>query len=248
MIVGEKEVAFSVKFHVRFENPAMKAKFNELKTALQAGIDMVWKQQLGGVFASRSFTIKPSFTLIDTTSPRDQNYWLITVRQASTGAKVTYPGCALDQPDPAIPTSVTDPMCDGGVMSIPPSHINKPGVLGHEILHLFGLIDRYMMVTGVNPGQKNKVTLSPTRMTGGRLDPLGGEDGTILWEDLGYLFDKLGVYKQEEARSTSGLGILKREVMRLQEIVKLGYDPNSLIRGIIRKDFNDKIIKDAENL
>lgn len=248
VIVAEKEVAFSVKFHVRFEDPSMKGRFDELKTNLQAGIDLVWKQQIGGVFAGRSFTIKPLFTLIETTTPRNRNYWLITVRKVSTGAKVAYPGCTLDQPDPSVPTSVTDPMCDGGVMIIPPSHLNKPGVLGHEMLHLFGLIDRYMMLTSVKPGQKNTVTLSPTRNTGGRRDPLGGEEGTILQEDLGYLFDKLGIYSKEDARSTARLGILKREVMRLQQIVKLGYDPNSLIRGIIRKDFNDKMVKNAENL
>jgi hypothetical protein len=162
--------------------------------------------------------------------------------------QVAYSGCKLPQPDLAVATSVTESTCDGGVMSIPPAHINKPGVLGHEILHLFGLFDRYMMMTDVKPGQKPKVTTVPVRETRGRADPLGGEDGTILREDLGYLFDKFGVYEKEEDRSTAGISTLKREVMRLKEIVRLGHDPNSLIPSIIRKDFNDKMIKSAEDI
>jgi hypothetical protein len=247
IVITDNVVVFNVKFQVRFEDPAMKNKFEEVKTTLQAGIDMVWKQTLGGVFAGRSFTIVPSVTLIDLSTARDQHYWLITVRSVNT--PVTYPGCKLDQPDPATPpTSVTDAMCDGGVMSIPPSHTNKPGILGHELLHLFGLLDRYAMFTDILPGKKPVTRLSPTRELNGRKDPLGGEDATILDEDLGFLFDKLGVYEKETDRSTAGLGILQREVMRLQEIVKLGYDPRSFIPSIIRKDFNDKMIKDAENL
>lgn len=245
--VSATEVSFAVKFHVRFEDSSMDSKFDELKTNLQAGIDLVWKQKLGGVFSGRSFTIKPTFALISNKDPRDQNFWLITVRKVSTGAKVTYSGCSLPQPDPNIATSVTDPMCDGGVMSIPPSHTNKPGVLGHELLHLFGLLDRYIMITRTMPGKKPTFSLTPTRETGGRPDPLGGEDGTILREDLGYLFDNFGVYSAEDARNQPGLGFLTREVERLREIVTLGYDPNSLVRGVIRKDFIDKVIKDGEN-
>lgn len=247
IIVTGNHVAFNVKFHVRFENPAMSTKFEEVKTTLQAGIDLVWKQTLGGVFSGRSFTINPSVTLIDMATPRDQNFWLITVRAAAT--PVNYPGCKMEQPAPNTPpTSVTDATCDGGVMSIPPTHTNKPGILGHELLHLFGLVDRYGMFTDIVPGKKPVTTLSPTRNTGGRKDPLGAQDGTILQEDLGFLFDKLGVYSKEEDRSTLGLGTLKREVMRLQEIVRLGYDPHSFIPSIIRKDFNDKMFRDAENL
>lgn len=240
-------VTFNVKFHVRFEDPAMSTKFEEVKTTLQSGIDLVWKQTLGGVFSGRSFTIVPSVTLIDMTTARDLNFWLISVRAAKT--PVTYPGCKMEQPDPdAPPTSVTDATCDGGVMSIPPTHTNKPGILGHELLHLFGLVDRYMMATDTLPGEKPVTTLTPTRPTGGRKDPLGGEDGTILREDLAFLFDNLGVYSKEEDRSTLGLSTLKREVMRLEEIVRLGYDPHSFIPSIIRRDFNDKLMQDAENL
>jgi hypothetical protein len=254
MRVTDKEVIFDVKFHVRFEDASMNGKFGDLTKGVQAGIDLVWKQQLAGVFAGRNFTINPSFTLITNQTPRDKNAWLITVRTASTGIAVTYPGCKLEQPDPKVATSVTDPMCDGGVMSIPPSHISHAGVLGHELLHLFGLIDRYMMMTSTPPAVKGQpapkpvVTLNPTRTLVGRKDPLGGEDGTILREDLGYIFNKMGVYDEETRRVTPNLGYLKREVMRLQEIVRLGYDPNSMIRDIIRQDFNDKMIKDAENL
>lgn len=226
----------------------MKSQFADLQAGVRAGIDLVWKQRLGSAFEGRSFTIEPSFTLIDATSPRDRNFWLITVRKVSTGAPVSYPGCHLEQPDPAIPTSVTDPMCDGGVMSIPPSHVKLAGVLGHELLHLFGLIDRYMVLTRFLPGKKPAFTLDPVRETGGRPDPLGGEEGTILREDLGFLFDKLGVYDREAARQSAGLSIVEAEVRHLRSIVELGYDPDSLTRGIIRQDFRDKVIKSEEDL
>ncbi len=90
--------------------------------------------------------------------------------------------------------------------------------------------------------------LVPTRETHGRPDPLGGEDGTILREDLGYLLDKLGVYKRESQRQAPALGIVETEVRRLRRIVELGYDPDSLVRTIPPKDFNDKVIKSAEDL
>ena len=247
-------MAFKVKFQVRFEDPAMESRFGELQASMLSAVNQIWKQKLGGIFSGRTFTIAPSFVLVNAKANRDKDSWLITVRKASTGPITPYPGCNTELPGPSVPTSFTDPMCDGGVMSIPPSHISKPDVLGHEILHLFGLIDRYMMFTEEPPKkapgkaatQKPKVTLLPVRETHGRPDPLAGQTGSVLSEDLGFLFDKFGVYKQEEARSTQGLYSVRREVMRLREIIELGYDPNSLIR--YREDFRDKMIKDAENL
>ncbi len=248
VVVTARAIAFHIRFHVRFEDPAMKGRFAELRSAVQAGIDLIWKKQLEGVFAGRSFTVVPEFTLIDASAPRDRNFWLITVRKVSTGVPVTYPGCTLEQPDPQIPTSVTDPMCDGGVMSIPPAHITKAGVLGHELLHLFGLVDRYLLWTDIPKTGKRTSTLVPVRETPGRGDPLGGDDATILREDLGYLFDKLGVYRRESELQTAVLSSIQPEVLRLRRIVELGYDPESLIRTIPPKDFTDKIIKSAEDL
>ena len=130
-------------------------------------------------------------------------------------------------------------------MSIPPLHIGKPGVLGHELLHLFGLVDRYFTTTSVVKG-KTVLETEQVRETPGRKDPLGAEDATILREDLGYLFDRLGVYKKEGEQSDAIIGYARPLVIKLRRIVELGYDPDSLLPN--RKDFNDKIIKSAEDL
>jgi hypothetical protein len=246
--IDENNIVIRVRFHVRFEDPAMNGRFADLQSGLRAGIDLVWRKKPEGVFEGRTFTIVPGFTLIGPSTPRDGNFWLITVRKVSAGVAVTYPGCTLDNPDPRFPTSVTDPMCDGGVMSIPPAHIANAGVLGHELLHLFGLIDRYLTMTTVPPKGKPTLTLEPARETPGRRDPLGGQDATILREDLGYLFDKLGVYKQESERQAPLLNSVEIEVRRLRRIIELGYDPDSLVRTIPPKDFNEKVIKSAEDL
>lgn len=230
--VNDSGIIFGINFHVRFEDPAMKGQFADLQAGVRAGINLVWKQRLDSALAGRSFTIEPSFTLIDATATRDPKFWLITVRKVNTGAPVTYPGCRLEQPDPTIPTSVTDPMCDGGVMSIPPSHVKLPGVLGHELLHLFG----------------PTFTTIPLRETGRRPDPLGGKDATILREDLGFLFDKLGVYDRVVAGQSASLSSVEIEVRRLRRIVEFGYDPDSLIHDVIRHDFDDKMIESAEDL
>ncbi len=199
----------------------------------------------------RGFTLEPEIVSVAANAPRDRRYWLITVRPKND-SPVNYPGCKLDQPPPADPTSVTDPTCDGGVMSIPPGHVTKPDVLGHELLHLFGLVDRYLMATRIKRGKKPETILIPTRETGGRLDPLGGEAGTILAEDLTFLFERYGVYRMEESRGLDTLRSLERtgltiEVVRAEiehqkQIIRLGHDPQSLIR--LREDFRDKILQD----
>ena len=236
------------RFHVRFEDPAMAGRFGELRKGLAAGVDLVWKQQLDGVFAGRTFTVVPELTLIGATTARNHDFWLITVRKASTGLAVTYPGCALPNPDPQFATSVTDPMCDGGVMSIPPAHLTNAGVLGHELLHLFGLLDRYVMFTDIPKTGAPTFTLQQLRNTPGRRDPLGGQDATILREDLGYLFDKLGVYRRESGGRDAAIQLMDREVRRFKRIVELGYDPDSLVRDLAPKDFVDKTMKTAEDL
>jgi hypothetical protein len=245
----DREVTINVKFQVKFEDPAMKSKFADVTANMNKGLDMIWNQNLSGAaFGGKKFKVVPSYQLVDAAAPRDQNFWLILIRKNDLGA-ISYPGCTVANPGNTVPTSVTDSNCDGGVMFVPPSHISKPDVLGHEVLHLFGLVDRYFFTTTVPPkGSKAKpvVTHIPLREEHGYADPLAADTGKVRDEDLAYLFDRLGVYKQEENRSTQGLSELEGEAMRLRNIVQLGYDPNSLLP--IRTNFNDKMIKDAENL
>jgi hypothetical protein len=253
--VSETEVRFTVRFQARFEDPTQQGRLADLRTALAAGINQVWNQSLGGqVFGGRRLVVEPQVTLIPATAARDQNFWLIIVRPRDDSL-VNYPGCTLPEPPSGSHTSVTDPLCDGGVMSIPPRHVALPGVLGHEVMHLFGLVDRYALLTSISPSGKKSLDTDPTRETGGRRDPLGGEEGPMLREDLSYLLDRYGVYEIEESR---GLDILRRlegqgltrgavlgEIHRLEEVIQLGHDPRSLIR--IRTDFKDRMIRDAES-
>jgi hypothetical protein len=258
--VTENAVRFHVRFHVRFEGLSdtdAAAQFPTLRTNFMAGIRLIWNQRLRGMpLAGRRFEVVPELTLISATSPRNQNFWLVTVRPSDTGS-ITYGGSSMDTAPGGVPTSATDPTVDGGVMSIPPSHITKPDVLGHEVLHLFGLVDRYMSETHILPtGERRHVNI-PLRTTGGRRDPLGAEEGPILAEDLNYLFEKLGVYEMEENRGldtlhkieqTEGLsyGQVIVEIHRLEEIIRLGRDPRSLIP--IRRDFRDRVLRSVEDL
>jgi len=252
----EDQIIFRINFHIRFENPAMSSRFGDLRSSLQQGIEMVWNQRWSGaLLGNRNFIIEPQITQISSTAARDRNYWLITVRQTDNDP-IAYPGCTLPQSVPGVPTSATDPMCDGGVMSIPPRHITMPGILGHELLHLFGLIDRYMMMTEQMPDGTNRVTTSPTRDTRGRQDPLGTQEGRILEEDLAFIFEHLGLYSMEESRGLETLkrleqeglsiGLVIGEINHLEDVIRLGYDPRSLIRP--RTDFNQQMIRDAERL
>jgi hypothetical protein len=254
--VTAAEVRFRVRFHARFEDPAQEGRFGELVRTLQAGVDQIWNQPLGGVvLGGRRFVVEPVVTRVSATDARDRSAWLITVRPRDD-SPVTHPGCTLDQPPPGIPTSVTDPMCDGGVMSIPPRHVTLPGVLGHELMHLFGLVDRYALLTYVAPDGTRTHVNDPMRETGGRPDPLGAQDARMLSEDLSYILDRFGVYEMEEGRGLDTLRTLEAqgmsctvvavEIARQEEIIALGRDPRSLIRP--RTDFNDRMIRDAENL
>ena len=247
LTVTDSDIVFKVNFQVFFQDPASKKNFTTLKSTIKSGIDLVWNQKLkGGVFDNRKFTIVPEVLLIDALSNRLPEFWLIEIRKTDI-EKVSHPGCKMPQPGSGAPTSVTEALCDNGVMSIPPSHITIPGIIGHEMLHLFGLIDRYVEFVEIDKKtKKRQVTLDPLRKTNGRKDPLGGQDGTILSEDLGYIFSEFGVYAEEQNKNNLKLSIVEMEVRRLKEIVAYGCDPNSLIK--IRKDFNDKIIKSAEDL
>lgn len=240
-------VVFNVRFQAYFLDPKNK-KFGQLKKSLTDGIALVWNQTLSGsTFGGRKFSVVPDISLINSLSERKADHWLIEVRKGDQDPAI-HQGCNFPAPVPGTPTAITDTLCDNGVMNLPPLHVGKPGIIGHELLHLFGLLDRYMILSqpSAKKGGKPKVDLSKTRETGGRKDPLGAEDGTVLSEDLNYILLKLGVFDQEKSQGLAELPIVQKEVWRLEKIVKLGYDPDSLIP--VRKDFNDKMLKDAENV
>jgi hypothetical protein len=254
--VTETEVKIKVRFQVRFEDPTQDSKFGQVKSTLEKGINQIWNQTLkGDVFGGRKFTILPEVVKVGAQATRDLNYWLITVRPTDS-SPVAYTGCQLDQPPPGAATSVTEPSCDGGIMSIPPSHISLPDILGHELLHLFGFVDRYLMQTIVQPGQKPRTVLQSTRKTEGRADPLGSESGQVLSEDIAFLFDNLGIYEMEQNRGLETLRSLEKqglnlaavqaEIHRQQEIIQAGRDPHSLIPT--RPNFTDVMIKQTEDL
>ncbi|MCB0572789.1 MAG: hypothetical protein KDC66_23635 [Phaeodactylibacter sp.] len=244
--VTPRAISISVRFQVFFTDATMASRMPRLTASFQRGLNLIWNQVLsGGVFGGRRLSATPSFVRIDNLSQRSQDYWLIHVRAADNDP-IVYPGCNPDQPGAGVPTSVTDSTCDGGVMFIPPLHMERPGVLGHELLHLFGLVDRYVNIVTQMPGGRLINRNDPLRETRGRPDPLGAQDGPILREDLGYLFDRFGVYQTELQQATMGLPALEAEVLRLQEIIRLGYDPRSLIP--IRRDFNDRLIRSVDDL
>jgi hypothetical protein len=254
--VNETAVTFRVRFHVRFEDASMAGRYGTLVTTLQQGIDTIWNQPLSGeVFGGRSLQVIPETHPVASDADRDRRFWLISVRP-SDDAPISYPGCELPQNDSGVPTSATDATCAGGLMSIPPSHISNSGVLGHELLHLMGLVDRYYNMVSVRPSGERINDNVPTRDTPDRVDPLGAEDGPVLREDLAFLFEHLGVYELEanrgldvlnelEARGLS-IGRVRVEMHRLEEIIRLGYDPRSLIQP--RLNFNDALIRSAEDL
>jgi hypothetical protein len=253
--ITEDEIKFKVKFHVRFEDPTMEPRFGALKAGVLEGIRAIWTQTLKGeLFGGRRFAIEPQFTLVSPKAARDTNYWLITVRPKDDPV-ATYERCTFDPTTPGLPTSVTDPLCDGGVMSIPPLHITKPDVLGHELLHLFGFLDRYLLLTSGAPG-KPEATEVPLRDTSGRPDPLGSQKGKILAEDVAFLFDRLGVYEMEENRDLDALRDLEKkgltiydvraEIMKQRDIIDRGGKRETLIKE--RKDFRDKVLQSVEDL
>lgn len=254
--VSEQAVTLRIRFHLRFEDPAMAGRAAALAAGLRQGLDLVWNQRLtGDVFSGRRLRVVADTVPIAHDAARDRRYWLITVRP-SDNAPIAYPGCSLPDNPTGVPTSVTEPGCDGGVMSIPPRHIGMGSVLGHELLHLLGLVDRYMNTVSVARDGTRINTNHQTRETPGRLDPLGAQDGPVLQEDLAFLFEHLGVYEMEANRALDVLarlegeglriGQVRGELIRLQEIIDLGYDQRSLIRP--RRDFTDRMVQDAEDL
>jgi hypothetical protein len=254
--VSEDQVVFRIRFHARFEGNPGASDFEELRTSLADGARMVWNQRLSGeVFRGRNFFVVPEVSAAP--AKRDPNFWLITVRPTDTSG-VNYPACPQLTAPTGIPISATEPECDGGVMSIPPSHRKKPDVLGHELLHLLGLLDRYVLqifqATPTSPPTGFATTAM--RETKGRPDPLGAEHGTVLAEDLSLLFDRLGVYDMEESRGLETLRVMERsgltidyvraEIERLEELIRRGGERELLFKP--RKDFIDVMTRQAEDL
>ena len=250
--VTERAVRIRARFQARFEGRTDKearALFPTLEKNFRKGVADTWNQTLkGDVFGGRTFEMIPEITLVPATAKRDANSWLITVRPTDK-APMKHAGVSLGTAPGGIPTSATDPSVDGGVMSIPPSHIKLADTLGHETLHVFGLVDRYVWMAEL-PATDKPGDL-PMRDTKGRKDPLGSQGGTILAEDLGFVFDEFGVYDKEASRFPSLVAGMSHsqilaEIMRVDEIIKLGRDPNSMVRE--RGNFNREMVKQTEDL
>lgn len=253
--VSEDQVVFRIRFHVRFEGKAGRADFEELRDSLERGARMVWNQRLSGdTFRGRDFFVVPEVS--PAPEKRDHDFWLITVRPTDKSG-VNYPACPTHTAPTTFPTSATEPACDGGVMSIPPSHQKKPDILGHELLHLFGFFDRYVMRTFYGPtGTPTGFDTIPMRETKGRPDPLGAQDGKVLEEDVSLLFDRLGVYEKEESRGLETLRAAERggltieyvreEIRRLEELIRRGGERELLFKP--RQNFIDVMTRQAEDL
>lgn len=249
--VTETDIRLKVRFNVRFEganDKQAKERFPVLRRNLEQGIRDTWNHKLKGtLLPGRALEVIPEINLVPHDAARNHDFWLVTVRPADKSPMV-YDGAEL----PAVqrPTSVASAQLDGGVMTIPPSHVHLPAILGHETLHLFGLADRYVELPDDG--------IFSLRETEGRSDPLGvhrkkdeltgkEEDikyplpsGKILEEDLGFVLDQFGIYP----------GIPYSDVLlelrAVDKIISTERDPDSLIRK--RTNFNDKIDEQARNI
>jgi hypothetical protein len=253
--VTKDKVVFRVKFQVKFLGTPKEGDAAKLRAAIARAASEGWTKDADRVMEGKRFELIPEITEVATNAPRDQNYWLIEVRGTDT-EPVTHPGCKFDQP--GVPAGVTDSMCDGGVMSLPPKSIGDSDLISHEMHHLFGFVDRYVMTVYMKPNNKDvdRVETIPMRSMSRRRDPLGGENAPIIDEDLAFLFENLGVYDLEANRGLETLrrledagmdiGTVQRRLEKQKEIVKCNCEPDSLIP--IRTNFNDQMIKNAENL
>ena len=262
--VSATKISFHIKLHVNFEGKSTEDSaedFKRLTKTFNEGLELVWNHQIRQLMPleGRDFEVIPKFVHIVDSTKRDHNYWLISVRPGDK-SPLKYNDVVIGGDEEGVeglPTSATDPMIDGGVMSIPPSHIDKPDILGHELMHLFGLVDRYMVITDISADKKTKTTrLEPTRAhLHKRLDPLGSQDSTLLKEDLNFIFDEYGVYDKETQREKKEIlkgcygmseGQIRVEIEKLKKIIRTGKAPDSLIP--IRTDFRDKIIDSANDI
>ena len=243
------DIRIKVRFQVKFEgltDQEGRDQFPKLQKNLQQGIKDTWNQKLKGtLLPGRKLEVIPDISLVLRGTPRNDNFWLITVRPTDAGPMV-YGTTKLGDSPQGRPTAVTGTQIDGGVMSIPPSVMTQPDILGHETLHLFGLADRYVTIPG-----HGEFGLRDTK---GRDDPLGADEmgkptGKILEEDLGFVLEELGLYsvlEKQEIYPTIPYKEVLLELRSVEEIIKTGRDPNSMIKK--RGQFDDKMIKQAEDL
>ena len=128
-------------------------------------------------------------------------------------------------------------------MSLPPVAMTQPGVLGHETLHLFGMVDRYALISGKEKGKELEAPLRADEsdpLSGGEKDPQTGLGGKIAEGDVGFALEAI-----DPDRSISDTDV-RIELKRLEKVIQTGRDPDSMIKK--RQDFNDKTIKTAEDL
>jgi hypothetical protein len=260
--IADDAIIFRVRFQVQFESPAHANRLGAVRGAVQRAAETVWTSPQGEAILGKRFEMKTEVVPAD--GARNHDFWLIVVRADDQGS-VQRAGCALDDPRPVV-AAVTDPDCDGGVMNIPPRSTGDASLIGHELLHLFGLVDRYLL-TQTQPAPQRATPRLPgapapapapavvgtirMREPGDhRRDPLGAEQGPILREDLAFIFDRLGVYDADEADFARRIGMDLGQAQRWEryflEVIRLGRDPHRLFR--VRDNFNDRMLRNAENL
>jgi hypothetical protein len=177
---GELEITarFQVRFIGRTEKDA-RPDFQKLRNTLEAGMKQVWGQSLGGMpslVRNYNFTVTPTVEFVAESAPRDPNFWLIQV-------------------DPTIKRAFTQALINDGMMSIGPNALDNADTLGHESLHLFGLIDRYRDNLATGHSESIRGTNTGGAGTGARRnDPLDTGKGPILPEDLEFVFAHSEVY------------------------------------------------------
>lgn len=142
-------------------------------------MQQIWGQNLGSMpslVRNYNFTVTPTVAFVAENAPRDPNFWLIQV-------------------DPTVKRAFTQALVNDGMMSIGPNALDNPDTLGHESLHLFGLIDRYRDNQATGHSESIRGTNTGGAGTGAkRNDPLDTGKGPILPEDLEFVFAHSGVY------------------------------------------------------
>jgi hypothetical protein len=235
-------IRIHARFQVRFEglkDEAARAKYAVLERNFQKGVRDTWNQKLSSaVMGGRTLEMLPELHFVSSTAQRDPNFWLITVRPKDD-SPMDYEGTSLGVAPGGVPTAATDSTLDGGVMSLPPIIVDQPNILGHETLHLFGMVDRYAIIPAAKSPTHQQEDL-PLRDTQDRKDPLGEAEGQILEEDVGFVLYALGAYP------TGTESEISKEIDTLKEIIRKGRDPNSLIRK--RKDFTREMVKQTDDL
>jgi hypothetical protein len=248
---GDKKVTFRVRFHAEFSDPKHESEFGRLQAAVAEGAALVWHKESGAVLEDKEFEVIPEVTKVEAGAERDLDYWLISVRPTDESPP-SHPGCTFE-PEGEKTVAQTNPFCAGGLISLPPRMIGNSFVMGHEMGHLFGLRDRYLMVS-----QGDKIeTGSRRELPAGKESALDNRKWKMLDEDVAFVLDRVGVYEIEENRGLTtlrqieqrgggGLPWVNHLIEKQELILKLGYDPERLYRG--RTKFDDRHVRSGESL